>query len=81
VFAPDIVLYTSLVHAWCHAGQLDEVERVFDEMKQSGIMPNVYTYTCVIDLMYHAGQVLRAQDCWNRGSLRRLTSHTDGGRR
>jgi pentatricopeptide repeat protein len=62
VFAPDVVLYTTLVHAWCRAGQLDEAERVFAEMKQSGIMPNVYTYTCVIDAMYRAGQVPRAQE-------------------
>jgi pentatricopeptide repeat protein len=62
VFAPDVVLYTTLVHAWCRAGQLDEAERVFAEMKQSGIMPNVYTYTCVIDAMYRAGQVPCAQE-------------------
>jgi pentatricopeptide repeat protein len=62
VFAPDVVLYMTLVHAWCCAGQLDKAERVFAEMKQSGTMPNVYTYTCVIDAMYRAGQVPRVQE-------------------
>ncbi|XP_062193192.1 pentatricopeptide repeat-containing protein At1g20300, mitochondrial-like [Phragmites australis] len=62
VFAPDVVLYTNVVHAWCRAGQLDEAERVFAEMQQSGITPNVYTYTAVIDAMYRAGQVPRAQE-------------------
>uniref|UniRef100_A0A0D9XG76 Pentacotripeptide-repeat region of PRORP domain-containing protein n=1 Tax=Leersia perrieri TaxID=77586 RepID=A0A0D9XG76_9ORYZ len=62
VFTPDVVLYTALVHAWCRAGRLDEAERVFAEMKQSGIEPNVYTYTAVIDAMYRAGQVPRAQE-------------------
>ncbi|KAL6655137.1 hypothetical protein ACP70R_005963 [Stipagrostis hirtigluma subsp. patula] len=62
VFPPDVVLYTTLVHAWCRAGQLNEAERVFAEMQQSGIMPNVYTYTAVIDAMYRAGQVPRAQE-------------------
>ncbi|KAL6846675.1 hypothetical protein ACP4OV_024123 [Aristida adscensionis] len=62
VFAPDVVLYTTLVHAWCRAGQLSEAERVFAEMQQSGITPNVYTYTAVIDAMYRAGQVPRAQE-------------------
>uniref|UniRef100_A0ACD5YD38 Uncharacterized protein n=1 Tax=Avena sativa TaxID=4498 RepID=A0ACD5YD38_AVESA len=62
VFPPDVVLYTTLVHAWCRAGCLEKAERVFAEMQQSGIMPNVYTYTSVIDAMYRAGQVLRAQE-------------------
>lgn len=62
VFPPDVVLYTTLVHAWCRAGCLDKAERVFAEMQQAGIMPNVYTYTSVIDAMYRAGQVPRAQE-------------------
>ncbi|KAM0884355.1 hypothetical protein ACQ4PT_031031 [Festuca glaucescens] len=62
IFPPDVVLYTTLVHAWCRAGCLDKAERVFAEMQQAGIMPNVYTYTAVIDAMYRAGQVPRAQE-------------------
>ncbi|KAI4989406.1 hypothetical protein ZWY2020_036723 [Hordeum vulgare] len=62
VFPPDVVLYTTLVHAWCRAGCLDKAEQVFAEMQQAGIMPNVYTYTSVIDAMYRAGQVPRAQE-------------------
>ncbi|KQJ91277.1 pentatricopeptide repeat-containing protein At1g20300, mitochondrial [Brachypodium distachyon] len=62
VFTPDVVLYTTLVHAWCRSGCLDKAEQVFAEMQQAGIMPNVYTYTAVIDAMYRAGQVPRAQE-------------------
>uniref|UniRef100_A0A0D3H9J5 Pentacotripeptide-repeat region of PRORP domain-containing protein n=1 Tax=Oryza barthii TaxID=65489 RepID=A0A0D3H9J5_9ORYZ len=62
VFTPDVVLYTTLVHAWCRSGRLDEAERVFAEMQQAGVTPNVYTYTAVIDAMYRAGQVPRAQE-------------------
>lgn len=61
-FPPDVVIYSSLVHAWCRAGKLDEAERVFAEMVANGIPPNVYTYTAVIDAMCRAGQIPRANE-------------------
>ncbi|KAG6537048.1 pentatricopeptide repeat-containing protein At1g20300, mitochondrial-like [Zingiber officinale] len=61
-FPPDVVIYSSLVHAWCRAGKLDEAERVFAEMATSGISPNVYTYTAVIDAMCRAEQMPRANE-------------------
>ncbi|WOL18600.1 pentatricopeptide repeat-containing protein [Canna indica] len=61
-FPPDVVIYSSLVHAWCRAGKLDEAERVFAEIAANGISPNVYTYTPVIDAMCRAGQIPRANE-------------------
>ncbi|KAG9150277.1 hypothetical protein Leryth_017594 [Lithospermum erythrorhizon] len=61
-FENDVVVYTSLVHGWCRAGEIGEAERVFDEMKTVGIKPNVYTYTIVIDALCRSGQITRAHD-------------------
>lgn len=61
-FEPDVVVYTSLVHGWCRAGNISEAERVFHEMKENEINPNVYTYTIVIDALCRSGQITRAHD-------------------
>lgn len=64
-FEPDVVVYTSLVHGWCRAGNISEAERVFGEMKMAGIQPNVYTYSIVIDALCRSGQITRAHDVFS----------------
>ncbi|XP_022140589.1 pentatricopeptide repeat-containing protein At1g20300, mitochondrial isoform X1 [Momordica charantia] len=64
-FEPDVVVYTSLVHGWCRAGEISEAERVFKEMKMAGISPNVYTYSIVIDALCRCGQITRAHDVFS----------------
>ncbi|KAL6524876.1 hypothetical protein OROMI_030469 [Orobanche minor] len=59
-FELDVVVYTSLVHGWCRAGNISEAERIFRDMKMSGIKPTVYTYTIVIDALCRCGQTTRA---------------------
>ncbi|KAI3464769.1 hypothetical protein Pfo_021432 [Paulownia fortunei] len=61
-FELDVVVYTSLVHGWCRASNINEAERVFREMKMAGITPSVYTYTIVIDALCRCGQITRAHD-------------------
>ncbi|GKU90164.1 hypothetical protein SLEP1_g4200 [Rubroshorea leprosula] len=61
-FEIDVVLYTSLIHGWCRAGEMTEAERVFKEMKMAGIQPNVHSYTIVIDGLCRCGQITRAHD-------------------
>lgn len=61
-FELDVVIYTSLVLGWCRAGNIPEAERVFGEMKNVGIKPNVYTYSIVIDALCRVGQITRAHD-------------------
>ncbi|XP_063941035.1 pentatricopeptide repeat-containing protein At1g20300, mitochondrial-like isoform X3 [Daucus carota subsp. sativus] len=61
-FEADVVVYTSLVNGWCRAGNISEAERVFSEMKEVGIQPNVYTYSIVIDALCRCGQITRAHD-------------------
>ncbi|KAF9621733.1 hypothetical protein IFM89_027587 [Coptis chinensis] len=61
-FEPDVIIYTSLVNGWCRAGNIDQAERVFREMKEVGIQPNVYTYSIVIDALCRCGQISRAHD-------------------
>ncbi|MED6106368.1 hypothetical protein PIB30_004142 [Stylosanthes scabra] len=48
-FEPDVIVYTSLVHGWCRAGNIAKAEEVFRDMKLAGIKPNTYTYSIVID--------------------------------
>ncbi|XP_016493446.2 pentatricopeptide repeat-containing protein At1g20300, mitochondrial [Nicotiana tabacum] len=64
-FEADVVLYTSLVHGWCRAGNISEAERVFHEMKEAGVQPNVYTYSIVIDALCRGGQITRAYDVFS----------------
>ncbi|KAJ4965371.1 hypothetical protein NE237_017220 [Protea cynaroides] len=61
-FEPDVVIYTSLIHGWCRAGNISEAERLFGEMKEAGIQPNVYTYSIIIDALCRCGQITRAHD-------------------
>ncbi|KAK4783130.1 hypothetical protein SAY86_007504 [Trapa natans] len=61
-FQLDVVVYTKLVLGWCRASNIPEAERVFREMKNVGIKPNVYTYSIVIDALCRAGQITRAHD-------------------
>ncbi|PHT28168.1 Pentatricopeptide repeat-containing protein, mitochondrial [Capsicum baccatum] len=64
-FESDVVLYTSLVHGWCRAGNIAEAERIFREMKEAGVEPNVYTYSIVIDALCRSGQITRAYDVFS----------------
>lgn len=61
-FEPDVAMYTTLVHGWCRASNIPEAERVFHEMKMTGLQPNVYTYSIVIDALCRCGQITRAHD-------------------
>ncbi|KAI3914036.1 hypothetical protein MKW98_010848 [Papaver atlanticum] len=61
-FGVDVVIYTNLIYGWCRAGNVLQAEKVFAEMKDSGIEPNVYTYSIVIDALCRCGQTTRAQD-------------------
>ncbi|KAH0680676.1 hypothetical protein KY284_021761 [Solanum tuberosum] len=64
-FEADVVLYTSLVHGWCRAGNISEAERIFRDMKDAGVQPNVYTYSIVIDALCRSGQTTRAYDVFS----------------
>lgn len=61
-FELDAIVYTSLIHGWFRANNIEEAERVFKEMKEAGIQPTVYTYSIVIDALCRCGQVTRAHD-------------------
>ena len=55
-FEPDVFVYTNLICAWCCAVNISEAERVFGDLKMSGIKPNVDTYSIVIDPLCRCGQ-------------------------
>lgn len=64
-FEPDVIVYTSLVHGWCRAGDISKAEEVFSDMKAAGVKPNVYTYSIVIDSLCRCGQITRAHDVFS----------------
>jgi pentatricopeptide repeat protein len=64
-FEPDVIVYTSLVHGWCRAGDISKAEEVFSDMKVAGVKPNVYTYSIVIDSLCRCGQITRAHDVFS----------------
>lgn len=61
-FELDVIVYTNLVRGWCRAGDIVEAHKVFVEMKEAGIKPNVYTYSIVMDALCRCGQITRAHD-------------------
>ena len=60
--APDLVLYTILLTACCHAGLVKEGEKLFDEMcNLYCLKPTLEHYTCMIDLYGRAGDFNKAK--------------------
>lgn len=48
-FLQNDVTYNTLIHGFCKEGQLKEANKVFREMKATGIAPNVVTYNTPIN--------------------------------
>ncbi|KAK6122886.1 hypothetical protein DH2020_043352 [Rehmannia glutinosa] len=59
--SPTVVTYTALIHAYLKArkitdanevGKLDEAQEIFAKMSECGYIPNVYTYSSLIDRLF-----------------------------
>ncbi|XP_022140597.1 pentatricopeptide repeat-containing protein At1g20300, mitochondrial isoform X2 [Momordica charantia] len=68
-FEPDVVVYTSLVHGWCRAGEISEAERVFKEMKMA------VTFNNLIRVHVKAGRTEKVLQVYNQ--MRRLGCAAD----
>lgn len=47
----DVVTYTTVIHGFGVAGEVDKARRLFDEMVQEGVLPNVATYNAFIQVL------------------------------
>ncbi|RLN16278.1 pentatricopeptide repeat-containing protein [Panicum miliaceum] len=48
-YTPDLRSYTALMLAWCNARNLVEAERVWNEMLEKGMKPDVVVHNAMID--------------------------------
>ncbi|KAL9264743.1 Pentatricopeptide repeat-containing protein [Drosera capensis] len=56
----DCKLYTTLISTFAKSGKVDQMFEVFNEMVNSGVVPNLHTYGALIDGCAKAGQVAKA---------------------
>ncbi|XP_071731573.1 pentatricopeptide repeat-containing protein At4g01570 [Rutidosis leptorrhynchoides] len=56
----DLVMYNSLINVLGKGGKFDEVNKVFEQMKKSGINPDVVTYNTLIEVNGKAGRLKEA---------------------
>nr|GMD88502.1 pentatricopeptide repeat-containing protein At4g38150-like [Ipomoea batatas] len=47
---PDVVAHTAVIEAYCDAGQPKEAHKVYQRMLVSGVLPNAYTYSVLIQV-------------------------------
>ncbi|EFH69046.1 hypothetical protein ARALYDRAFT_888782 [Arabidopsis lyrata subsp. lyrata] len=68
---PDVVYYTVLIAQQCKIQNLQEAERIFAEMIESGLEPDVVPYTALIAGCCRNGFVHKAvtlmQEMWEKG--------------
>lgn len=60
----DVHYYTVLIHRKCKNGEVEEAERMFQEMKESGVEPDVVCYTAIIAGCLRNGYVHEADRFW-----------------
>lgn len=63
--APNAFVYNSLLGAIKQSGDFDQVEKVLDDMTQSGISPNVVTYNTLMSVYLEQGKVVEALRLFN----------------
>lgn len=60
---PNVVTYTSLLSACCHAGLVEEGLHLLNNMeKEHGVAPQIEHYGCMVDLLGKAGLLREAYD-------------------
>jgi pentatricopeptide repeat protein len=61
-----VVTWTAIIQAHCTCGKAQEALQLFQEMQEAGVVPNEYTYSCILgavaDLVsLHEGQHIHTQ--------------------
>ena len=72
--------YTELLDGYAKDGDLESALRVMQQMQQRGVMPNEYTYTCMVGALARRDKVRQARKMINYAATS-LTSVVEGRRR
>ncbi|PPR86337.1 hypothetical protein GOBAR_AA34356 [Gossypium barbadense] len=64
--APNVVTYTTLVHAYHKVRNVSKADELFEMMLSKGCIPNVVTYKALIDGHFKAGQIEKACQIYTR---------------
>ncbi|CAL8998075.1 unnamed protein product, partial [Prunus brigantina] len=60
-YAPDIAMYTTMIHGLCTMGWLGEARKLWFEMIEKGYRPNKFTYNTMIHGFWKIGHFERAK--------------------
>ena len=52
-FGQDTIAYTSVIDAWASSGVSEQSLKIFDEMRQQGLQPNLLTYNVTHTMQYY----------------------------
>lgn len=53
----DVVMYNTLINALGKASRIEEVNKLYEQMKSSGINPDVVTFNTLIEVHSKAGRL------------------------
>merc|ERR1719230_1719573 len=59
-FAPDEIMYNSILDGCAKQHRVEEALRVLDEMKSTGVVPSNYTLSILVKLLGHARRLTQA---------------------
>nr|UPT48750.1 pentatricopeptide repeat protein AaPPR733 [Agave angustifolia]UPT49283.1 pentatricopeptide repeat protein AaPPR133 [Agave angustifolia]UPT49375.1 pentatricopeptide repeat protein AaPPR345 [Agave angustifolia] len=65
-FVANVVTYTSIIHQFYVAREMEEVHQLFSKMEEEKVLPNVVTYTIMINCLCQEGKFLEAMKFFHR---------------
>ena len=66
VFVANVVTYTNLIHHFYVVREMDEVHLLFSKMEEEEVLPNVVTYSNMINCVCQERKFLEAMKCYHR---------------
>lgn len=61
----DLFTYSSLIHGLCKCGNVDGALRVYREMVESGVSPDVVVYNALLNGYCQAAKIKEAFELWD----------------
>jgi pentatricopeptide repeat protein len=78
---PNVEAYTELIDGYAKDGQLENSLRIMSLMQKRGVMPNVYTYTCIVSALARNNKIRQARKMINYCVVNLLPSLNGGNDR
>ncbi|CAM8984486.1 unnamed protein product [Rhodiola kirilowii] len=73
----DVISYTAMITGYGINGKPDDARRLFEEMLESQITPNLATYNGLLTAYSHSGLVQEGYQCFNSMRVRGLVASAD----